>query len=138
MKNGNLSLLFKALQECLMILHWVTKDIRRMFSTLTRAFFEISVTEGSSNTAHFSTDQIFRKVIKLNECLIKTRWTLGITQQSTTSRLPLGSKAKVVVSSLERHIVTMLIPRIRATEASLLQPRTILFSFKSRSFSSFL
>ena len=38
MKNGNLSLLFKALQECLMILHWVTKDIRHMFSTLTREF----------------------------------------------------------------------------------------------------
>ena len=38
-----------------------------------KGIFEISVTEGSSNEAHFSTDQIFRKVIKLNECLIKTR-----------------------------------------------------------------
>ena len=38
--------------------------------------FEISVAEGSSNKTHFSTDQIFRKVIKLNECLIKTRETL--------------------------------------------------------------
>lgn len=47
-----------------------------------KGIFEISVTEGSSNKAHFSTDQIFRKVIKLNECLIKTRSTLGITQQS--------------------------------------------------------
>ena len=87
MKNGNPSLLFKVLQESLMILHWVTKDIRHMFSTLTRALCEISVAEGSSNEAHFSTDQIFRKVIKLNECLIKTKGTLvhlyfGITQQS--------------------------------------------------------
>ena len=51
-----------------------------------KGIFEISVTEGSSNKPHFSTDQIFRKVIKLNECLIKTKgtWTpyFGITQQS--------------------------------------------------------
>ncbi|MGB8100329.1 MAG: hypothetical protein WCE96_01490 [Nitrososphaeraceae archaeon] len=58
-----------------------------------------------------------------DKTLIRALSFLG--PQSTTSRLPLGSKAKVVVSSLERHIVTMLIPRIRATEASLLQPRTV-------------
>jgi hypothetical protein len=70
------SLLFKVLQVGLMILHWVTKDIRHMFSTLTRGL-EISVAEGTSNEPHFSTDQILAKVIKLNECLIKTKGTLG-------------------------------------------------------------
>ena len=38
---------------------------------------EISVAEGSSNEPHFSTDQILANVIKLNECLIKTKGTLG-------------------------------------------------------------
>ena len=38
--------------------------------------FEISVAEGSSKS-HFSTDQILAKVIKLNECLIKTKGTHG-------------------------------------------------------------
>jgi hypothetical protein len=38
---------------------------------------EISVAEGTSNEPHFSTDQILAKVIKLNECLIKTKGILG-------------------------------------------------------------
>ena len=38
---------------------------------------EISVAEGTSNEPHFSTDQILAKVIKLSECLIKTKGTLG-------------------------------------------------------------
>ncbi|MGB8189590.1 MAG: hypothetical protein WCE91_08325 [Nitrososphaeraceae archaeon] len=41
-----------------------------------------------------------------DKTLIRALSFLG--PQSTTSRLPLGGKAKVVVSSLERHIVTML------------------------------
>ena len=41
--------------------------------------FEISVAEGTPNdsNSNFSTDQIFAKVIKLNECLVKTKGTLG-------------------------------------------------------------
>ena len=39
--------------------------------------FEITVAEGSSNKPHYSTDQILAKVIKLSECLIKTKGTLG-------------------------------------------------------------
>jgi hypothetical protein len=40
---------------------------------------EISVAEGTSNEPHFSTstDQILAKVIKLNECLLKTKGILG-------------------------------------------------------------
>jgi hypothetical protein len=38
---------------------------------------EIYVAEGSSNQPHFSTDQILANVIKLNECLIKTKGTHG-------------------------------------------------------------
>jgi hypothetical protein len=38
---------------------------------------EISVAEGTSNEPHFATDQILAKVIKLNECLTKTKGTLG-------------------------------------------------------------
>jgi hypothetical protein len=42
-----------------------------------KGIFEITVTESSSNKPHYSTDQILAKVIKLNECLIKTRETHG-------------------------------------------------------------
>ena len=36
-KNGNPFITVQGLQEGLMILHWVTKDIKHTFSTLTRA-----------------------------------------------------------------------------------------------------
>ena len=39
--------------------------------------FEITVAEGSANKPHYSTDQILAKVIKLNECLLKTKGILG-------------------------------------------------------------
>jgi hypothetical protein len=42
-----------------------------------KGIFEITVTESSSNKPHYSTDQIFAKVIKLNECLIKAKGTHG-------------------------------------------------------------
>jgi len=38
---------------------------------------DISVAEGTSNEPHFSTDQILAKVIKLNECMLKTKGILG-------------------------------------------------------------
>ena len=71
------SLLFNVLLEGLMILHWGTKDIRHMFSTLTRGLSKFPLLKVTPNEPHFSTDQILAKVIKLNECLIKTKGTLG-------------------------------------------------------------
>ena len=60
-----------------MILHWVTKDIGHMFSTLTRGLSKFSLLK-VPNEPHFLTGQILAKVIKLNERLIKkNKGTLG-------------------------------------------------------------
>ena len=48
-----------------------------MFSTLTRGLSKFPLLKVTPNEPHFSTDQILAKVIKLNECLIKTKGTLG-------------------------------------------------------------
>jgi hypothetical protein len=47
MKNGNKFITVGGAAGGLMILHWMTKVIRQMFSTTTRALFEICVAEGS-------------------------------------------------------------------------------------------
>ncbi|MGA7008285.1 MAG: hypothetical protein WB612_00970 [Nitrososphaeraceae archaeon] len=65
-----------------------------------------------------------------DKTLIRALSFLGL--QSTTSRLPLGSKAKVVVSSLERNVVTMLAYVLGR------QKQVFCSQEQSRSFSSFL
>ena len=47
MKNGNKFITVGGAAGGPMILHWMTKDIRHMFSTMTKGTSEISVAKGS-------------------------------------------------------------------------------------------
>ena len=75
MKNGNKFITVGGAAGGPMILHWMTKDIRHMFSTMTRALPKYPLPKVVKKI--FSTDQVLARVIKLNECLIKNRETHG-------------------------------------------------------------